>query len=185
MPGPFGAGPFGAGPYVGVPTPPPSPLASPTAMAPYGEAPYASTLDDLTAAPSAPASEAHAYIYENVEISLEGASDELYLWENVVAGTPAPHLWYINPTEANPGDTVFIVGTGLGAFQATYNGRIVFGSFSPVPNLWELVGADAAAYGPGRQIVPSQNIVDPEHEVISFTVPQGAISSGVKVSTST
>src|SRR5207302_8410367 len=114
--------------------------------APYGEAPYAGALDQATPQTS-PQSEDQAYIFENVRISLDGSSDEIYLWENVVTGTPPPHLWFINPTEASPGDTVFIVGTGLGAFQATYNGRIVFGSFSPVPNLWELVGADAAAYG--------------------------------------
>jgi hypothetical protein len=161
-----------------------SPQMAASAVAPYGERPYASTLDTLTV-PVSPESEAHAYIYENITVSPDISAAELYIYENVVQGTPVPVIWYITPTEAAPGDTVFIIGTGLGAFQATYNGRILFNNSSPLPVVWELIGADANAYGPGRQIVPGQNIVDPEHELVSFVVPQGSLSGQVKISTTT
>ncbi len=92
-------------------------------------------------------------------------------WTVSGALTPSPHLWFITPAAALPGESVAVVGHGLGA-----SGTVTLAGTPVTVQSWTTVPASGA--GSGRVINP-QGAVDPEHTVIAITVPETAVPGGV------
>jgi hypothetical protein len=89
----------------------------------------------------------------------------------------------LRPTSGRALDAVEVVGFGFGDSAAMYTGTVealqsgVWVTVSVVS--WARLAATGNAYTGARQITPE--VIDPEHEVITITVPSWALPPDVQL----
>lgn len=93
---------------------------------------------------------------------------------SIVAGDADPHLWYITPAAASPGDLVTVVGQGF----SDSRGRVTLAGTDMPVQRWTHIPALPQAYGPDRVIDPMTNRVDAEHDEVVVTVPDTVTAPG-------
>ncbi len=94
-------------------------------------------------------------------------------WTVSATATPVPHLWFALPSRGEPGDEVRAYGLGLGSA-----GSVVLNGVTATVTDWDAVAADADAYTADRVINAETGEVSTVHQVVTFTVPDGAQPGG-------
>ncbi len=95
-------------------------------------------------------------------------------WTVSAATTAAPHLWFARPDRARGGDSATAYGTGFGPTTVT----VTLNGVPATVTDWDTVTPDADAYTADRVIDPDTGQVSPGHQVVTFTVPDGAFPGG-------
>lgn len=141
-----------------------------------------------------PDAKAQDYVDLNVgaEITQKREGIEYANYGDVNTLTPQPHIWFLRPSIGRAGDSIEVVGFGFGDLQATHNGRL---EFKPDPsdpqwanvaiNTWHTFPPTDKAYGPDRELNAEMNIIDAQHQTISFTIPPTADPPGHPVRVTT
>jgi len=94
----------------------------------------------------------------------------------VTAGSPTPHLWFVDPAAGKPGDQVTAVGQGAASGTITVNG-----AEATVVSFTQVAATSATT---GRRIDPYAGAADAEHFAAVFTVPDIDAPGGPVVVTS-
>jgi hypothetical protein len=128
------------------------------------------------------------YVDVNVGVEITVRPDTShYVNEEVLTGTPVPHLWFVTPPSARAGDGVRIFGFGLGDLPATFGGvvevyyGVARGWVAAQVITWQTYGASATAYGPARLLDVPAEYIDMQHQVVEITVPEDAIPPGYPI----
>lgn len=134
--------------------------------------------------PSEPEQHAIAYVFQSVQLSSRDTSVQAFISMNVTEDIPTPHIWYVAPDEAYRSQSVAIVGMGFGETQEIFNGYVTFGPTIPPPTSW--VEVPPSLTDPvERMIHANLDVADPEHQRITFDVPNNAVPGEVRVLTNT
>lgn len=96
---------------------------------------------------------------------------------DVGVGDPTPVVWWTNPATAKAGDTVVLVGYGLGDTQGAASVTVTDTNEDPVlvtPDAWTGVAPTGDALTDARAQSKAADTSDPVHQRITLTVPSGA-----------
>lgn len=136
-----------------------------------------------------PDADATGVVHENVSMLLIPDGDAYgYVHEgDVSTNTPVPHLWFLKPPAGRPGDGIRIFCFGVGDLQATYGAVVEVRYPAPrgwvaVPVIsWQTYPPTVNAYTELRELDPSAEKIDMQHQVVEITVPGDSLPPGYPI----